>query len=153
MSFQARSRVCAHPSSCASPMPGAHVCKLVGWGLGLQSACDYRVGDGQLVLTEKQNIHGLTGTCIKPTELNIPTQLYPAFVNSAPSVLLPVSSGSYASFQTNCEVGTSESGSTSDQGEMLRRIIQTSNWTRKPKGETFLRAEFFFFSSPTGDRV
>lgn len=119
-----------------------------GWlGLGVQSACDYRVENGQLVLTEKQDIHGLPGTCVKPTELNSPTQLYPAFVNSAPRTPLPARLGSYARIWTNCEVGTSDFGGTSDQGEMLTSIIQTLNLTRRQKGR-LLRGEFSF-SSPT----
>lgn len=65
-----------------------------GLASGLQSAGNHRAGNSQLALTSmKYYIHGLIGTCIKPTELNSPIQLYPAFVNPVVHTLLLVCFG------------------------------------------------------------
>lgn len=122
-------------------------CLQAGWlGLGLQSACDNRVGHHQPALVETWAIHGLTGTCIHPKDSNAPHQLYPAFVNSV-------------AWQSSCSNGLalrpvseriiqwdpSESGSTWDpQRENVDKNRSALKFATKEKGETFLSGEFSF---------
>lgn len=75
--------------------------------------------------------------------LNIPNQLYPAFVNSVPGSPLTIWPGSYSSIWTDCRVGTGGSESTYDRGDVLTRTIQTVNVTKGKRGDFSKRRIFF----------